>query len=253
MKAIVIARYCCLEAVRTRYLWLLIGILLFTLIAGLFFRSIAITETHRIQLGIFSSFSRLGLVLLVALHVASTTVRQFTDKETELVLALNLTRSEYLAGRFLGYCGVCIASAAAAGTLAALQQPEGHAFAWSISLAIELILIAALTLFFVVSIVQIAPALIFVIAFYLLSRSITALQLISQSPLFSVTDTWTQVSRWSIDFVALFLPRLDEFTQARWLFESDSSPQLLPNLAQAGAYIGLLMGASLFDLHRKEL
>lgn len=253
MKALVIARYCWLEALRTRYLWLLVGILVVIFIASLFFRSIAITETHRIQLGIFSSFSRLGLVMLVALHVASTTVRQFTDKETDLLLASNLTRTTYLLGRYLGYCAICVATAALAGLAIALQQPVGSTLAWSISFALELMLIAAMTLFFVVSIVQIAPALIFVIAFYLLSRSISALQLVSHSPVFPVADTWAELGQRSVDAIALFLPHLDQFTQTQWLLSAAAVPRLLAVEAQAGAYILLLLAAAMFDLHRKEI
>lgn len=253
MKALVIARYCCLEAIRTRYPWLLVGILFTCVLVSVFFRAIAITESDRIQLSLFATFSRIALVLLMALHVASTMARQFTDKETDFVLALDLTRLQYLAGRYLGYCAVAAATALSAGLVLLAYGPQANALAWSASIALELMLIAAMTMFFVVSIVQIASALIFVIAFYLLARSIAALQLLSHSPVFSNTDIWTVLGQKAVDGIALILPRLDLFSQSSWLIEGSRAPELTTIFLQACAYIGMLFAASVFDLQRKEL
>ncbi|MFN0318316.1 MAG: ABC transporter permease [Burkholderiales bacterium] len=253
MKALTIARFCLLEALRTRYLWLLLGMLLLLLAATFFLRSLAITESARIQLGVFAAFARIASVFLVTLHVAGTLVRQFNDKETELLFALNLTRRDYLLGRFLGYAGVSVLTALIVSLAIAMLGPDTHLFAWGSTLALELMLTSAVTLFFVVSFVQIAPAVLFVASFYLLARSVSALQLISHSPLFSLGDTTTALGQKAMDLLALFLPRLDDFAQTGWLLQPDIAPALGGVLMQAGVYICLILGAGLFDLQRKEL
>lgn len=253
MKALTIARYCWLEAIRTKYVWSLIGILLVLLTASFFVRSIAITESVRMQLGVFAALARFASVLLITLHVASTSVRQFQDKETDLLFALDLTRTQYLLGRFAGYAAVCLASAAIAG-LCALGLGAGMAaLPWALSLGIELMLVAALTLFFVVSFVHIVRAVIFVCGFYLLARTISALQLISHSPLFATGDSATAIGQHAVDAVAWLLPRLDQFTVTGWLLDAPATYGLGPPALQATVYIALILAAALFDLHRREL
>ena len=253
MKALTIARFCLLEALRTRYLWLLFGMLLMLLAATFFLRAIAVTESARIQLGVFAASARIASVFLITLHVAGTLVRQFNDKETELLFALDLTRRDYLLGRFLGYAGVCALTAFIVTLSIAMLGPEARLVAWGGSFALELMLTSAVTLFFVVSFVQIAPAVLFVASFYLLARSVSALQLISHSPLFSEGDFATAFGQKAMDLLALLLPRLDDFAQTEWLLGSDVTPPLGSVILQAGTYVGLLLGASLFDLQRKEL
>lgn len=253
MKALTIARYGWLEAIRTRYLWSLIGILLVLLTASFFIRSIAITESARMQLGVFAALARGASVLLIALHVAGTSVRQFHDKETDLLFALDLTRTQYLVGRFLGYAAVSLLSAVLVGAVVAGLGAPAHLLAWCLSLALELMLISALTLFFIVTFVQIVPAVLFVCAFYLLARSLSALQLISHSPVFSGGDGFTGLGQQAVDGVAWVLPRLDQFTATVWLLEANAPVALGSVALQATLYIGLLLAAALFDLHRREL
>ena len=50
---------------------------------------------------------------------------------------------------------------------------------WGMSLACELMLVSALTLFCIITFVQIMPAVSFVLGFYLLARSIAAVKLLS--------------------------------------------------------------------------
>lgn len=256
MKALTIARYCWLEALRTRYLWSLIGILLILLTASFFFRSIAVTESARIQLGMFAALARVAAVLLIALHVAGTSARQFQDKETDLLFALDLTRTHYLVGRFLGYAAVCLLTTTLSGGLIALLTSPGLFFpwfAWTLSLWGELMLVCALTMFFMVTFAQIVPAVLFVVAFYLLARSISALQLLSHSPLFSSGDSLAVLGQRLVDSIALVLPRLDHFTQTAWLLDADAAISLGPVLWQSLIYTGLVLGAALFDLYRREL
>ncbi|MSQ59677.1 MAG: ABC transporter permease [Betaproteobacteria bacterium] len=253
MKALTIARYCLLEAFRTRYLWWLFGMLLVLLSATFFLRSLAVTESARIQLGVFAAFARIGSVFIITLHVSGTLIRQFNDKETELLFALNLTRADYLLGRFLGYAGVSVLTAFVVALFVAMLGPDANLLAWGGSLAFELMLTSAVTLFFVVSFVQIAPAVLFVASFYLLARSISALQLISHSPLLGVDSFAKVFGQKAMDFMALLLPRLDDFTQTGWLLEPVATPALGSMALQAGAYLCLILGAGLFDLQRKEL
>jgi hypothetical protein len=92
-----------------------------------------------------------------------------------------------------------------------------------------------------------------VMGFYLLARSIAALQLIGQSGVAS--DSLSQkVVGGVINAIALILPRLDQFTRTEWLAYSVGSwATLAPLLVQTALYTALLTSAGLFDLYRKNL
>ena len=54
--------------------------------------------------------------------------------------------------------------------------------------------------------------------------------------------------------IALALPRLDAFAQTAWLTQSTAtSLSAGAATAQAAIYVGLLLAAAMFDLHRRNL
>jgi hypothetical protein len=56
-----------------------------------------------------------------------------------------------------------------------------------------------------------------------------------------------------VDSVWLLLPSLNVFTQTAWLVNQAEWRMILPIVVQSAIYIGLLLGAALFDFYRKNL
>jgi hypothetical protein len=114
----------------------------------------------------------------------------------------------------------------------------------------ELWLMTAVAVFCMVTFTQLMPAALFVAAFYLLGRSITAIQLMTSSSMLG--QDWSgRLTSWTADLIALVLPRLDAFTQTAWLLQVE--PVALATPAMAGAvYVPLLLAAAMFDLHRRN-
>ena len=125
---------------------------------------------------------------------------------------------------------------------------------WGVSLACELLLVVALTLFCALTFAQIMPAVSFVAAFYLLARMIGAIRLIAGSDLLPQRE-WTQRAlAWLVDAMALVLPDLSRFTATGWLVNGSGSLAALGFvLAQTAIFGTLLVLAGLFDLYRKNL
>jgi hypothetical protein len=123
-----------------------------------------------------------------------------------------------------------------------------------VSLACELVLVVAVALFCVITFAQIMPAVSFVVAFYLLARSIAAIQLITGSQLLN-PHTWAhKVTTLLVDALALVLPDLSRFTQTAWLVNgAEGTAGLVLVVVQALVYGGLVTAAGLFDLYRKNL
>lgn len=253
-KVFTIARFTLLEAVRTRLLWVVLVILALLFLGSLFVQHIAVTETARLQTGFLAATARMAMVFVLSLHVAGSMTREFNDKGVDLLLSLALPRAGYYLGKFLGFTGIAVATAMlTALTLLALAPGPGLAL-WALSLALELTLVAALALFCVITFAQIMPAISFVVAFYLLARSISAVRLLSTSQLLAPGDWTNRAVTHLVDALAWLLPDLDRFTATAWLVDQTPGFGALGSVAlQTLIYGGLLVVAGLFDLYRKNL
>jgi hypothetical protein len=119
---------------------------------------------------------------------------------------------------------------------------------------LELTLVAALTLFCVITFAQIMPAISFVIAFYLLARSISAVRLLSTSQLLAPSDWSNRAIAHLVDVLGWLLPDLDRFASTAWLVDhSGTLSDLYLNAVQTLIYGSLLLGVGLFDLYRRNL
>jgi ABC-type transport system involved in multi-copper enzyme maturation permease subunit len=253
-KIVIIARFTLLEAWRTRLLWIALAVAGLLLLASLFVQHIAVTETSRFQVGLLSAALRLATVFLLTLHVAASIVREFNDKGVELLLSLDLPRTGYYLARFSGFAVIAVSLAILAGLVLLMVVRTPAVAWWTASLALESILIAALALFCVITFVHIMPAVSFVVAFYLLARSLTAIRLLSQSPLMSPSEWSTRAIRWGVEALTWLLPDLSRFTLTSWLVDQPPDARVVGFLAmQALIYGSLLVCAGLYDLYRKSL
>jgi hypothetical protein len=99
---------------------------------------------------------------------------------------------------------------------------------------------------------QLLSAAAFVAAFYLLARSITAIQLMSKAGLVADEGVGQKVGEWLANAMAYALPRLDTFTQTAWLMPEGSPGGLGAIALQSLIYVALLLGAAMFDLYRRN-
>ncbi|HWQ38594.1 MAG TPA: ABC transporter permease [Burkholderiales bacterium] len=248
-----ISRYTLLEAWRNRFLAIVLGLVALLYLASLFVKALAITESNQFQVGFFAASMRLAVVFAIAVYILQGLVREFQDKVVELVLSLDLPRATYVLGKFAGYAVLCAAaSALCALPLFALSTDTAAPLLWGCSLLLELWLVAAAAVFCMVTFTQLLPAATFVAGFYLLGRSISAIQLMSTSTLLG-PDWSTKLAGWIADLIALVLPRLDAFTQTAWLLDAATAAGVLGSAAlQVAIYVPLLLGAAMFDLHRRN-
>lgn len=253
-KVLAIAQFTLLEALRTRLLWLVLGALATLVLASLFVQQLAIAESARIQTGFLAATARIAAVFVLCLHVASSMAREFNDKGIELLLSLDLPRPGYFFGKLLGFGAAGLLVAAMTTLALAWVAPGAELALWGASLACELLLVVALTLFCSLTFAQIMPAVSFVAAFYLLARSIGAIRLISGSELLPQRE-WTQrVLGWLVDALSLLLPDLSRFTGTAWLLDGAGAPAALGFVAAQTAIYGAVIAlAGLFDLYRKNL
>lgn len=251
---ITIARYTLLEALRTRLPVLVLLALLALLAASFFVDAIAVTEGARLQTGFYAAGTRLACVFIVGLYVLVSMTREFNDKGLDLVLALDMPRSHYVLGKLGGFLAIAALVAVAASLpLAWLAAPQA-VVQWALSLAFELAIVVALALFCVVTFGQMTPAAAFVLAFYLLARSLTAIRLMSAHPLTDTGMLSHQVIDFLVEALALVTPALDGWTQTAWLVNHEAAwGELALLTGQSALYVTLLAAATVFDFYRKNL
>lgn len=248
-----IAAFTWLEAIRTRLPWIVIGMAALLFAASLFVRSLALTESVRIQLGFLSATLRFATVFVVCLHVLGSMLREAQDRGTELLLSIDITRFEYLAGKMLGYTVVALAISAAFAAPIVFVAPFPDGLKWFLSLVLEAWIIVAAALFCVITFNQLMVAATFVLAFYLLSRAIASVVLISSASILDTGGASHDLLATGVKCLAAILPGLDEFTRTAWLLEEPVGWPTLARLAgQAAIYVLLLSAAALFDLYRKN-
>jgi ABC-type transport system involved in multi-copper enzyme maturation permease subunit len=249
----VIARYTLIEALRNRLLWLVGMVVVAGLCITAFLGQVAITESTQIQAAFLAALLRICAVFIVTSFIVTSMVREANDKGMELLLALPLPRSSYFFGKLAGFA-LLAASVALLVSLPLVPFASWQSVAaWSASLVCELAIMTALSLFCVISLNHVTGALGAVAGFYVLSRSVSAIQIIAASPLDANGSALQRVTNWAIDLIALLLPRMDSMTSTEWLLYAPPAAGVLGQiLLQSMIYVALLCGAALFDLYRKN-
>jgi ABC-type transport system involved in multi-copper enzyme maturation permease subunit len=241
-----------LEAVRNRLLWLAGVVVVIAFGLAQFLSQVAIAESREIQTALLAAPLRVAAVFIVAVFVVTSMVRELSDKITELLLSLPAPRSAYFFGKFAGYALVAaIIAPLIALPLVPFANSQGLVL-WTVSLVCELLIVTAMSLFCVLSFAQVVPAFAAVAGFYLLSRSMGAIQIIAgaapQDP--TLTD---RVVNAVVDLIALVLPGLDGMTQTTWLLGPAPGVSALGSVVgQTALYLVLICSAALFDLYRKN-
>ena len=246
-----IARFTLVEARHARIgLLTVLNILVWLLLANLL-SALAITDSQHIFIGTFATGMRLGSVVLIALFVATGSVRELSDGGCHFLLSRPLSRTRYYCGKLLA-C-LIIAMLIAMLTIAALWPFAGLRAAtfYGVGMGCELIVVAGFALAATTAIGQAPAAVLASAAFYLLTRSIGAIVLMSESALaLDQGSIGAQLAR----VLAWLLPDLAEFssTSTLWLHDAQWSTLGVVGL-QTIVYLAVLSGIGLFDLQRKSL
>ena len=248
-----IAFYTLLEALRTRLLWVVLLVAVAILGGSLFAQQLAITESDRFQTAFLAALLRPANVFILSLYIITSMARDFNERNFELILSLDLTRSSFVLGKLVGFGALAFLLALLSTGLLAWPAYSGDAILWGTSLLCELWIMAALSLFCAITFNQIMPAASLVLGFYLLARSITAIQMIGGSSLLDATALSHQFMVFMINSIALVIPRMDTFTQTAWLVNHTGSWNLfVPIALQTLIYCTVLVSATLFDTYRKN-
>ena len=179
-------------------------------------------------------------------------VRELNDKGTDMLLSLPVSRTGYYFGKYTGFLALAWIITVLSGVMLLLYAVPSALPGWLLSMACEGAIVVALSMLCLFTFSNITVAFIVVMAFYILARSISAIVLLSTSPVLE-TKTWSQeFMNWLVSALAWVMPDLDRFSDSAWLVYGIESGTLTLVLIQTFVYLALLISAGLFDLHRRE-
>ncbi len=248
-----IAGFTLLESVKNRlFILVIIGVVSlfgFTLFLG----ELAVTETTQVQGAVTGMMLRFFAVFILCTFVITSTIREFNDKILELFISLPVDRYTYLAGKLAGFYVLAVVIAIIVSMPLVLISNLAQLLLWCLSLICELWILAALSLLCLVTFKNITSAFAAVMAFYLLARTISTIQLIGSSQILESTSLSHEIITMVIDAIAFILPALDQFSKTEWLaYGGGGGDEVIFIAGQTVIYISLLFSAACFDLYRKN-
>ena len=247
-----LVRLILLEARRARLVWIILVGLAITFGLAQFVGQVAIVETREVQAAIMAAMLRLAGAFIVIMFVVTSMVREANDKVLELMLSLPYSRGRYYLGKFAGYGLVAILIGVIQSAPLWLMVPGRGLAIWTLSLGLELLVVATFSLFCVLSLTQTVAAMAASSGLYLLARSLGTLQVIADAAVSHEASPADTVINLLVDAVALLLPSLDQLTQTAWLTAPPDFGNVIRMPAQVLAYVAVFAIASLFDLYRKN-
>ncbi len=250
-KILAIVRFTLLDALRSRLLLMSFIVVLILTASSLFLHELAITDGTRVQLGFLAPALRFTAMFIIAAFTVTTLQREFNERSATLILALDLARAHYVAGKILGFIAIGGFVALFFSLPLALWGEGARGWMWSLSLILEAAIVAAFAVFCATSLRGMTAALVLTLSFYFLAKTIAVLQLISHASLLA-THPLHRYMNGALDLLALLLPRLDKFAQTNWLVDAVPAYALAPLAAQTLIFVALIGSATLIDIYRKN-
>lgn len=250
--ALVLAHHTWLEAWHGRLIAMLIAMAGLALGLQWFINAIALVERDASGLSIAAPVLRLVAVIITAAIGSNLICRELTDRRVELLLSAPISRLTWVMGRMLGMAAVAWLTACFAGSAFLISASLYPLAAWAISLAFELMLVAALTVAVSVALQRQAISLLAILILYCASRLIGVVHMLAQSDIPGVAGSGAASSLTGL--LSIVLPRLSLFAPTQWLTETVDSAAIAHLLGagaiQCGIYLAILLFACSLDFSR---
>lgn len=249
-----IAQQSMTEAWYSRLYLLIIVTVLICIGLGAFAGALVLTGDKSTGLIIYNFSLRFALVAIFAIHITQGLQRDRIDKQTEMLLSLDMPRVLYLLGRTVGFLGILAVCVLLATIFPLWQVNPIVGVGWAISLYAELGILICLSVFVSSSIRNPAASFIIILGVYLLARNIGNLLLLSQSPILDQANIFIQWMRLALETINVLLPDLWRFASSGWLASNSIDINTIwMNVMSAVIFSFLLLMAAGIDLYRENI
>lgn len=249
-----LVKYILTAALRDR---LFVGFLLLVGVGislSIFLGSSAITEKDQFSLIFAAGGLRVGGLVTLVLFTVFYVRRSFEARDVEYLLSRPLTRLQFLIAHALAFSILATVLAffvTAAIALMPSQASFSGVLLWGLSVWIEFIIMATISLFFALVLSSAVTASLMGLAFYVLARLMGGILGIIATG--STGGIATLMLQKIMLLISIFIPRLDVMGQSSWLlYGTQGVVDWLFLVLQGAVFCGLVFSASYFDLKRKQ-
>jgi ABC-type transport system involved in multi-copper enzyme maturation permease subunit len=249
-----VARFTVIEALRSRWGLSTLAIVAIAFAAAVFAGQLALTEQAAVAMAAAAPAVRGMAVALITAFTAHSVVREFADGSALQAFAAPLARSHWVVGKFAGAGLLAAATGLACGLPAAVFATGASplaVLAWTATLALELVTMAAIALAIAAALRQLPATLLACGGVYLLARVIGAVMLLNERAPIADSERAGQWTSWSLAALAAVLPRFDLYARTDWLLGS-AAPAPAPALWQTALYVAIALTVAARDLGRRD-
>lgn len=251
---VAVARYTVVDLMRSRWRPMIAAMLAIGVAISLFAGQLALTERDAVVVSLAAPVLRILCVLLVMALVIAALVREIGDRTHLMALAAPIARGGWIAAKLAGFTTISAMTAAASGAVLWLLAPPGAgpaAAAWTVSLAMELAICAAIAMTVALALRQVPVALLAAAGVYVAARLIGVIQRINaHSPAGEGTAAGDAMAL-PLGVLGALLPRLDLFARTDWLTGAPVDGFWAMPL-QAALYLVLMATVAAFDYRKRD-
>ncbi len=236
--------------------WLFLSLFIMLLICltlSFFLGNVALSEQEHMKMVFLAGSSRIFLIIGVILFICFSIKRSFENKEIDFIISRPISRVSFLFSYFIAFSLLCLILVLPLQFFIYLFfQPNLLGFlSWGLSLFLELVIIASFAIFSSLILKTALASVLSCFAFYFISRIMGfAVSSIIIPANFSNVDG---ILATILKLLSSLLPRLDLFTQNKWLVYGDINiSNIYLIVIYAVIYVALLLLMSIFDFKRKQ-
>lgn len=222
---------------------------------SLFLGSAAVMEQDEFVLVFASGGLRIACVVGLVLFVVFFIRKSFETKDVEFLLSRPISRVQLALSFSLAFSLIALVVGTALGFVVYAIGPHlfssGHLL-WILSICIENIIMVNTALFFAMVISSAAGAAMATLGFYILARMMGQILGIASAPGIIDVGKSSEIMRYVVETISIFMPRLDLMGQTSWLVYDASGISATYILLQGLVFSGLVVTACLFDLVRRQ-
>lgn len=223
---------------------------------SIFLGSSAIIEKDEFVLVFASGGLRVANIMGLILFAVFFIRKSFETKDVEFLLSRPVTRVQLVLAYAFAFSLIAIILALSLGLVIYAIAPHlfsnGHAL-WILSICVENIIMVNVALFFSMVITSSASAAIATLGFYILARMMGQILGIVSAPSLMSDEKSSEIMRYIVETISIFMPRLDLMGQTSWLvYGVDGVITANFILIQGAIFTGIIIFACLFDLTRRE-
>jgi hypothetical protein len=239
-----------LTAVRDRLFGGLFGLIALSTALSVFLGGTSLTEQLNAAIVFAAGSGRLilvfGLTIFAAFHIQAL----FETREVEAILTRPISRGQFVLAYWFGFACLAVALAGVFGAVIVFAAGGTlGAFLWAATLIAECLIMLGVVLFAGLMLERATTTVLFVLGFYGLARLmgffVGIRETVDQTPVNAIVTRL-------LDFVLLFIPRLDLFAHTQWLMYKPEHADYSFLIIQSILFLMLVLGAAAFDLRRKQ-